>query len=181
MEDPRQKWEKIFEFHLISPLTKVISKCCGSCGEPMTQKYRLLVQSYNNKTWKDLKTQVKMSRYEPVYIHFKGECLKAYGTNKCYASFTVFNQGICLTHLLKIEPNSTETSFEGKIYLWNLLVAISKFLFRVSKFAEEKVFTSVDWGVSLDVKVWILQIKCIAVALHKDPLNLWLNWKWAQR
>ena len=58
-----------------------------------------------------------MSRYEPVYIHFKGECLKAYGTNKCYASFTVFNQGICLTHLLKIEPNSTETSFEGKIYL----------------------------------------------------------------
>ena len=90
-EDPRHGRETNFKLHLRSGLPKKISRCRGNCHKTITQSDRLLVRSYGISSWLDHKTGEERSRDELLYIHFQGNCLKAYDSKNYYAPNELFN------------------------------------------------------------------------------------------
>ena len=90
-EDPCQGRETMFELHLRSELPKKITRCRGNCHKTITQSDRLLVRSYGISSWFGQKTGEQRPRHGPLYIHFQGNCLKAYDSKNYYAPNELFN------------------------------------------------------------------------------------------
>ena len=102
-KDKLKKSETVFELHLRELLPKTISKCRGLCGKPIAITDKLIVRSYGVSTWRSPKTHEEMSKYGPLYIHFKDVCLKMYDSNNYYAPTETFNY-----EKIKLDQNTRE-------------------------------------------------------------------------
>ena len=93
-----------------------MTRCRGNCREAITQDRRLLVRSLGVSHWRDTVTHEPKSRYGPLYIHFKDDCLKAYDKVNYYAPNESFHYA-----QIKLNPDSKrELSDADLAYLSNL-------------------------------------------------------------
>ena len=74
---------KEFELHLLKTLSKKVSKCQGNCGKKIVVNDVMAVKSYGQSTWRD-KKGVEQTKYGPLYMHFREECLKNFDTDNYY-------------------------------------------------------------------------------------------------
>ena len=61
----------MFELNLRQLLPKTVSRCQRSCGKKMTQNDGMLIKTYGTTRWANKKMGKGMSKYGPMYIHFK--------------------------------------------------------------------------------------------------------------
>ena len=82
--DPRENPLKESELHLRNKLSKKISKCQGKCGNPISDKDFMNIRTYGLSSYTDKESGKNKCKYGPLYIHFQGECLKAFDSEKFY-------------------------------------------------------------------------------------------------
>ena len=118
--DPREGRQKVFELYLRAELPKIVTRCRGNCQEAISRDERLLVKSIGWSRWRDPKTQEEKSRYGPLYIHFRGECLKEYDTDEYYAPEESFKY-----NKIKLnEATKGKLSDSDKVFLAELGITI---------------------------------------------------------
>ena len=79
----REEPVQMFELNLRQFLPKTVSRCQGNCGKKITQNDGMLIKTYGTTRWIDKKTENKMTKYGPMYIHFNETYLKRH-TKKYY-------------------------------------------------------------------------------------------------
>ena len=106
-EDPRVEPDTLFELYIRSDLSKLVAKCRGQCGRPITQKHQLVVKSAGVLRYVEKAKEVV--RNGPLFIHFKDKCLKDYDTKNYYAPGEPFNyKQITVSESAKKKLNATD-------------------------------------------------------------------------
>ena len=74
--DPRATAEKEFELHHRTNFPESVSKCQENCGSPIKVEEVIVVRSDRRITWTDKLTGKEKTNFDPMYIHFRENCLK---------------------------------------------------------------------------------------------------------
>ena len=83
IEDPNAERPIVYELFFRSMVPRLVQHCQGNCGMKLCAADEgdyLLVKSYGISTF-SVKGE-KRSKYGPLYIHFKSECLKEHAHHK---------------------------------------------------------------------------------------------------
>ena len=125
-QDPRTDVKAPLELHCKSELKggKLINVCRASnCSRPISAVDKLVVRTYSNYTYYDVKSKKEVSKYGPRFIHFVETCLKDYDTatyNKWYAPHESYDYGqIVLDAKSKSKLNAADLNHLAKLGVSN--------------------------------------------------------------